>query len=317
MKTFKELLAALKKEPLVYIQTHDFPDHDAVASAFGFQHLLKNAGIKSMIIYNGTIQRDSLKEMISHLSIDIRSQAEFALKPDDKIVIVDGCKGNKNVTELLGDEIAVIDHHEVTAPDSVPYVDIRPHYGACSTLIHQYLMESGVDAASNVSTALIIGLLVDTALLTRGVSSEDIETYSQLYSEADINFVNKSLRNNIQEKDLKFYREAINKVRIENHVAYCYFEEGCNQNLMGIIGDFFLSINEVDFVLLCAKNGEVINFSLRSERDKWNAAEVIQALLKGIGFGGGHSDMAGGIIKDIGLFHPDDFHRKMMALLTA
>jgi hypothetical protein len=38
--------------------------------------------------------------------------------------------------------------------------------------------------------------------------------------------------------------------------------------------------------------------SVRSERDDWNASRVVQAALDGIGFGGGHADMAGGIIRD-------------------
>ncbi|MBN1410542.1 MAG: DHH family phosphoesterase [Spirochaetales bacterium] len=315
MSNIFDLLSSIKNEKHVYIQTHDFPDHDSVASAYGFQMLLKNRGINSSLIFNGTIQRDSLKEMIERLKINIKSQTEYPLKHTDKIIIVDGCKGNKNVTDLVGEEIAVIDHHEVAAPDDVKFSDIRPEYGACSTLIHKYYMELDMEPVPSVCTALIIGLLVDTALLTRGVCNEDIEAYSRLYMEADTGFVNKSLRNSIQEKDLKFYREAINNVRIEDRIAFCYFDDGCNQNLMGIIGDFFLSINEVDFVLLCAKNGNVINFSLRSETDKWNAAVIMQSLLKGIGFGGGHSDMAGGIIKDTNLFKTDAFYSKLMGLL--
>ena len=50
--------------------------------------------------------------------------------------------------------------------------------------------------------------------------------------------------------------------------------------------------------MLCARNRGVINISVRSEREEWNASRVVQAALQGIGFGGGHADMAGGIIAD-------------------
>jgi nanoRNase/pAp phosphatase (c-di-AMP/oligoRNAs hydrolase) len=161
----------------------------------------------------------------------------------------------------------------------------------------------------------MVGLEVDTSLMTRGVSEYDVVAYSGLYVLSDMKFVNSLLRNYIQVKDLEFYKMALDKVKIKDKYAFCYFPSGCNQNLLGIIGDFFLSINEVDFVFLCANNNSVINFSLRSEMHDWNAAIIVQEILKGIGFGGGHRDMAGGIIKDKHLFIEDQILEKLSNIL--
>ena len=60
-------------------------------------------------------------------------------------------------------------------------------------------------------------------------------------------------------------------------------------------------------MFLCARNGGQINFSLRSEVEKWNAALIVQDILKGKGFGGGHRDMAGGIMRDPRLFSEAEF----------
>jgi nanoRNase/pAp phosphatase (c-di-AMP/oligoRNAs hydrolase) len=312
MKNIKELFEFIKNEEFVYIQTHNFPDHDSIASAFGLMHILKTEGIKSHLIYEGVVQRDSLKEMIRELEIPIKSAKEYQIREKDKIIIVDGCKGNKNVTDLIGEEVAVIDHHETESPDDVKFSDIRPSYGACSSIIFSYFDELKLEIPRDVATALMIGLEVDTSLMTRGVSEDDVVAYSGLYVLSDMKFVNSLLRNYIQVKDLEFYKMAIEKVKIKDKYAFCYFDAGCNQNLLGIIGDFFLSINEVDFVFLCANNNSVINFSLRSEMHKWNAAIIVQEVLKGIGFGGGHSDMAGGIIKDKHFFTED----KILARLS-
>jgi len=86
-------------------------------------------------------------------------------------------------------------------------------------------------------------------------------------------------------------------------------------DMLGILGDFFLALSEVDFVILLAKNTDKINFSLRNENANWNCSRIIQAALKGIGFGGGHSDMAGGIINDITLFDEKKIYADFMALL--
>lgn len=294
-----DLINELKKEEIIFIQTHNFPDHDAVASAYGLSKLLLEFGIKTYIIYKGEIQRDSLIKMIESLNININKYDEFNIRDEDKIIVVDGCTGNSNVEELDGDEILVIDHHDVNKPENVKYVDIRSSYGACSTIIYTYYKQIGKNIPGDVATALIIGLNVDTAQLTRGVSEDDVNAFHSLYLEANIPLVNSILRNNIKIKDLNFYKLLLNNIKFDSSVAFCYFEDGCNQNLLGILGDFVLSLDEIDFVILCAKNNGVINFSIRNEKSKLSAAAIIQDALNGIGFGGGHTDMAGGVIKDI------------------
>ncbi len=301
------LLSILSDTKTVYIQTHNFPDHDAVASAFALQSFLHAAGKDGRIIYEGDIQRDSLKRMISELGIDIRPAGSYPLTAEDKIVVVDGCKGNKNVTDLIGDEVGVIDHHQVSAPEDVPFVDIRPDYGACCTILHEYLSAQSAPISQRTATAMLIGINMDTALLTRSVSRADLMAYTDLYGRADVSLVNSILINFIQTKDLNFYRTALDRVRISGTLAFCYFPEGCNQNLMGILGDFFMSVQEIDFVALCAKNEGKINLSVRSENLKWNASMIIQEVVSGLGFGGGHSDRAGGIVQDANLFREEEF----------
>jgi len=303
-----DLINELKDEKKIFIQTHNFPDHDAVASAYGLSKLLLEFGIKSHIIYMGEIQRDSLIKMIESLNINISKYEEFDIKDEDKIIVVDGCKGNSNVEDLNGDEILVIDHHDVNEPENIRYVDIRSSYGACSTIIYTYYKQLGKDIPKDVATALIIGLNIDTAQFTRGVSEEDVNAFHSLYIESNIPLVNSILRNNIKTKDLNFYKFLINNIKIDSAVAFCYFQDGCNQNLLGILGDFVLSLEEIDFVILCAKNNGVINFSIRSEKSELNAATIIQDVLKEIGFGGGHMDMAGGVIKDITKFNEEKIY---------
>jgi nanoRNase/pAp phosphatase (c-di-AMP/oligoRNAs hydrolase) len=298
MRRLSDLLDVIGPRRPVFVQTHDFPDHDAVASAFGMQGVLGRAGVPSRIVYGGDLQRDSLRRMIRDLAIEVIPAAEVSMGRLDPILIVDGCKGSRNVTELPGDEIGVIDHHDVRTPDDVAFVDIRPGLGACATMVHGYWGEAGEQVPVAVATALMIGINMDTALLTRQVSRDDIQAYADLYARADVRLENSILRNSIQTKDLAFYRHALENVQISDHVAFCWFPDGCNQNLLGILGDFFISLEEAEFVVLCARNAQVINVSVRNEREGWNASRIVQKALEGIGFGGGHADMAGGIIRE-------------------
>jgi nanoRNase/pAp phosphatase (c-di-AMP/oligoRNAs hydrolase) len=299
----------------IYIQTHNFPDNDAIASAFGLQYLLSQYRIQAAITYDGNIQRHFLIRMIKELDIHIRHSETLPLKAEDEIIIVDGCKGNKNITDLIGDEIAVIDHHLATSPEDVRFSDIRPSVGSCSSIIASYMKEMKIRPTEKVATALLIGIHTDTYSLKRKVHKTDLDAVQFLYPLADENLTHSILRNIIRIEDLVYYRQAITQFRREKNFLFFYFPQGCDPNLLGILGDFFLTLNEINFVVLCANNEGEIFFSLRNENPDWNASWMIQEVLQGIGFGGGHREMAGGIIKDENLFNEDQIFKNFLKII--
>jgi len=309
-----DLIDFLKNEDIVYVQPHNYPDHDAIASAFGLQHFLMHFGILAKIVYDTIIQRDSVIRMMDDLNITAHQISDISMTASNKIVLVDGCKGNTNVTDLIGDEVGVIDHHLVVEPDDVEFSDIRVEYGACASIIASYYMTHQVMMPPNVASALLIGINMDTALLTRNVSEFDIRAYLHCYRIANVSYVNSIIRNYIRLDDLSYYQYLINHKKIYERMLFCYFPQGCNQNLLGILSDFALALEEIDLVVLCSK-GEKIHFSLRSEVLEWDVSVLIRNLLEGVGFGGGHADMAGGIIPDSNQFDPDYMFNKTIKLL--
>ena len=56
-------LVALCQGHTVYIQTHNFPDPDAIASVFGLQKLLELYGVESVLCYDGKIDKLSASKM--------------------------------------------------------------------------------------------------------------------------------------------------------------------------------------------------------------------------------------------------------------
>ena len=315
INSIAKLIKNFQKEKLIYIQPHNYPDHDAIASAYGLQYLFEQLGIQSKIVYQGNIERNSLDQMIEKLSITTYTFYP-EMKKKDKIVIVDGCKGNKNVTDLIGDEVAVIDHHEVNKEDleDIDFIDIRSFLGSCSTLIASYFDEMKIEIPPKIATAFMIGLNMDTSNLTRGLHSIDLQYFTKLYSKADMDFVQSVIRNFSTFKDFKYYIYLIDKLQTKNNVAFCYFSDGCNINTLGILADFVLALEEIDLVILCAKNETKINFSARNELPEWNAAVIIHALLENIGDGGGHSHMAGGTVLNASIFDSIKIYEKLLKL---
>jgi len=313
MAQIKKIAKLLKKRKRVFIQTHNYPDHDAVASAFGLQQLLKLYKVDSTIIYHGEILRDSLQRMIDQLGIELIHHSSYEIDEKDAIVIVDANKGNRNVALLKGEVLAVIDHHVGDTHDEVPFNDIRSDYGACASIIFSYYAEVKEELLQKVATALHTAILFDTHQLTRNVSKTDIDTFALLYRVSDVNLVNSLVRNSIKIEDLPQYKFLLKNTKFHHNFAYCHFHDGCNRNLLAILSDYLLTLDEMDFVVLSCKVSDEITFSVRSELAELPAHIMIQEALLGIGSGGGHIDMAGGRIFKIEDFDEDTVFNKFLS----
>lgn len=299
MQTVKKLIKTLKNRKRIFIQTHNYPDHDAVASAFALQYLLKSCGIESNLIYHGDILRDSLQKMIDRLGIDIKPHYKYELSDEDTIVIVDANKNNKNVMTLKGKIAAVIDHHPGTVHKDLDFCDIRDDYGACATIVFSYFAELKLEPGREVATALQTAINFDTHQFTRSTNFLDIETVAMLYQVSDVTLVNSLVRNSIKPEDLRTYKYLMDNVKIDGSLAFCHFPKGCNKNLLAILSDYLLTIDEVHFVVLSTLSSDEVSFCVRSEFAELPANSIIQDVLLGIGTGGGHIDMAGGRIPNV------------------
>jgi nanoRNase/pAp phosphatase (c-di-AMP/oligoRNAs hydrolase) len=295
LQQFFKLLAPLKR---VIIQTHDFPDHDAISSAYGLSLILQALGMKTLLVYNGDIDRISLANMVAWLNIPIIHCSKADLNTNDCIITVDGCIGENNVTDMPGSEIAVIDHHTVTVPEHVCFSDIRPSYGATATIIYEYYQLLDIKMPSDVATSLLIGLNIDTANLTRGFCNADLKAFIALNQIADLELVNKICRNSIVISELISFEDICKQVKQCDGIATVLLKEPCAKNMLGVLADFLLSVNEFDVVIVAMEHNHNLQLSLRSECPKVNVGKLSRKILNDaqMGFGGGHSHMAGGII---------------------
>ncbi len=311
----ERLIRLCSGEKSVYIQTHDFPDPDAIAASFGLHHFLKEHRIDSRIIYEGELQTNPVECMVKDLGISMEKADEANVGPGDKIIVIDGCSGNENVTVLQGNVVGIIDHHQGKKPSDIPFVDVRPEYGSCSTIIYSYIQESGTRLTSQVATALAVGIHVDTNSFRRRAHHKDVEAFSCLFDEIDQGLFASILRNNINLKELLIYQETFANIRIDQKFAFHHYPRSCTRNLLGMLSNFILSIEEVEFVVLCAQSENKIVFSVRSENPDWNAGVIIRNTLRGMGTGGGHKDMAGGVLNSLAEFNEEEIYQRFRSQL--
>lgn len=289
------------KDRRVYIQTHNSPDPDAIASAAGLQFLLERMGVNAVICYKGEIEKYNTVRMIELFGIKISHISDISdMKSDDAIILVDSQKGNSNITDFPGDEVAVIDHHPIFVENTYLYSDIRPKIGACSSMIASYIFDIAKDIDKNIATLLLYGIKMDTLDLSRGVSELDIDMFYVLYKRADLDMLKKLQINTLEYDDLAAYSNAIRNIKIYGKIGFSNTGAECPDSLLGTVSDFILALKEVDVAVVFSEKNGGIKVSIRSEDDSIDAGKVISEALKNVGNGGGHKSMAGGFIDSIG-----------------
>ncbi len=295
-KAFLDMVDYLKGKH-VFVQTHNFPDPDAIGAGFGLVGLLKHYGVSAVLCYVGQIDRVNTKKMTELCRITIYPENELPeeMKEEDPVICVDSQKGGGNIRDLPGDEIACIDHHPLIEGENYRYLDVRK-VGSCSTLIAEYYSELSIEPDELTATALLYGLKMDTMHFTRGVTAEDIEMFSYLFPYASENILTELSGNNMEFKDLRAYGSAIENIFVYDRIGFAGIPFACPDAQIAVVADFILSLEEVDVAVLYASRPDGIKFSVRSETVAVDAGKLIAGALSGIGSGGGHSFMAGGLI---------------------
>ena len=296
MKT-QDLLNLLKNHK-VYIQTHNFPDPDAISSAFALQEFLKFHEISSRLCYDGRIDRLSSKKMLDTFGIEMTFFGDIPdMTEEDYIVLVDSQKLNSNVTDFIGDEVACIDHHPDTHRCTYKYLDLQIT-GACATIIASYYYDTNTPISTQAASALVYGIKMDTADFTRGTTQKDLDMFHFLSPFCDWELIKDMYSNTLEYDDLRAYGAAIQNITLYGSTGFAYIPFNCAPALIAIISDFILSLDIIDLAIVYARNKDGIRFSIRSERPQLSAGTLIGLALDGLGGGGGHPSMAGGMIPE-------------------
>lgn len=292
-----ELCAILIQAPAdVFIQTHDVPDPDAIAAAFGLQCLLKCRGLAARIIYNSRIEKPDTIRMLSIFNIEVTA-VNGGPSPcnRDWAVLIDAQKGSGNILDLPCQEVAVIDHHQLRHDTAWQFADIRPEIGSCSAIIAEYYFDNQYQPEPEVATALFYGIMIDTDYLGRGVSELDSLMVYKLFPLIDQQRLAELRSSQISRQDLAVYARAFSTLEVYDGLGF--LELGpANDSLIGAATDILLSVDEVQVAVCYSVREADIKISIRSSRQQVLANELAAYIVAGHGFGGGHPHMAGGLI---------------------
>ena len=158
-------------------------DPDSIASAMAMRRLLWNKVAEVTITHFNDIHRPDNLAMIKYTEsniVHIKNIKNIKKKEYDTFVIVDSQPDHNPCFYMFNFDI-VLDHHPVGISTNATFVDIRPDYGSCSTLMVEYLRAAKVQPSSKLASALLLGLKTDTGNLTRNTTLEDFKTYQYLF----------------------------------------------------------------------------------------------------------------------------------------
>lgn len=280
----------------VFIQTHNFPDPDALSCAFGVQNLLRLFDIEACICYKGAIAKASTTKMVDLLGIEMKDIEEITdMDSDDYIITVDVQANNSNIAVTPGTIVACIDHHPTLSAYSYLFRDVRI-CGACATLVADYFFANDLPMDRKTATALLYGLKMDTEDFKRGVTELDIEMFKKLFDLADNDTIKHLMTQQMEFSDLGSYIDALANIKIFDGIAFSYINGAVSDGLIASVCDFMLTLVEVQFAIVYAPKGHGLKFSVRSGIDYLDAGTITTNALEGIGTGGGHAAMAGGYV---------------------
>jgi len=278
------------------ILTHDFPDPDAIASAFALQHLAQSAfGIESKIAYGGIVGRMENRAMVRTLRIRMHRFHPIMLKRHAHVALVDTQAAFKN-NPFPGNRKATIvldQHPSDTAPDAV-FAVVDSECGATCVLVAQALLQAGADIPARVATALAYGILTDTLDLYRARRADVAQTYLEILHHADMRALAR-IQNPVRPR--KFFSVLGRGIR--NAVQYrrlvvTHLGDVDTPDRVSQVAEFLLTYRRAQWCSATGRFRGRLHASLRTIRQDAQAGEVLRDIFDERSEAGGHGPIAGG-----------------------
>ena len=278
----------------ILILMQDDPDPDAIASAVALKTLLGRTRTSAPLCTFGTITRPENVAMCRILEIDVEEIDAQAVAEFDRVAMVDV---QPSFLEEHFDHIdLVIDHHPVEQPVRASIKDIRPSYGATSTILVEYLRAADVKISQRLATALLYGIKADTLGLERGGSRADLEAFTFLYMQANHNALRRIERPELSDTALDVLAHGLARRQIVRDVFFSHLGRVGTPDQIPQFADFGLQAEGADWSVVSGVVDEMLHISVRNVGYVRSAGEVTRAAFGDLGSAGGHRTMAKAVV---------------------
>lgn len=277
------------------IMLQDDPDPDAIASALALKVLLGRNRAAATIATFGTITRPENRAMARILDIEVEEIKARAVDEFDMVAMVD--TQPSFFEERFGQVDLVIDHHPEETPARAHLKDIRPSYGATSTIMTEYLRAADAKFTARLATALLYGIKADTLYLERGSTRADMEAFAFLHRHANHSALRRIERPELPDSALDILALGIARRHVVHGVVFSHLGGVGYPELVAQFADLFLQVEGAEWSVVSGTvNGE-LHISVRNVGYVKAAGEVVRRAFGDLGSAGGHRSMAKAVIR--------------------
>lgn len=267
-------------------------DPDALASAMAVKRLLRYKVRSVVIAHPNEIRRMNNVVMVEKLKIPLERLKNIKTSDFTKFVMVDSQPNHLPCFENIPFNV-IIDHHPVVGAEwRAEYVDIRPEYGAVSTMMVEYLWAAGMKPSVALATALFYGIKVDTQNFEKRGSLVDGIAFRYLFTIANRNLVSRFETTDMRRSELKYFSEALSKLKYFKGRYYCHVGKVRSPDLLVIIADFLNHVGEIDWVIVSGISGDKLVVIFRCDGYRKSAGKLATRIFGALGSAGGHKDSA-------------------------
>ncbi len=263
------------------------PDPDSIASALALKRLLWHRLSACVISPIRPITRPQNQRLVKLLGITLNPIEKIHPEDFPRKALVDSQPGHHEIlASFLFD--AVIDHHPRLPDTRGRFVDIRPEYGATSTIMTEYLREARIRPSLKLATALYYGIKTDTANFERPVVEADMRAFHYLFG-----FTRRPLVRRLEFAEfnlpmLRYFQVALNRYCIRHNRIYAFLGEVAAPDILVILADFFVRAGEISWTIVGGIYEDRLVVIFRNDGLRKNAGRLASKAFGRLGSAGGH-----------------------------
>lgn len=267
-------------------------DPDALAAAMALKRLLSHRAQEVAIARVNEITRPDNLAMIRYLRIPVQLWKPEMLDRYQRFALVDS-QPHHNVAFQGIPFSVVIDHHPPVAehPVSGDFVEIRPEFGATSTMMARYMQSLRIKPGRLLASALLYGIRTDTAAFERSGGETDLQAYQWLSRNSESSLLRRILRSEYLLEWLPLFSRAFRSLHTCNKGALAHIGDIKSPDLLVAIADFFTRVHGLKWVAVSGVYGETVVVIFRGDGGR-DMGRFASQRFGDIGSAGGHRALA-------------------------
>jgi nanoRNase/pAp phosphatase (c-di-AMP/oligoRNAs hydrolase) len=284
------------------VVTHDNPDPDSLASAYGLKQLFEHhLGRHTDIGFGGIIGRAENRALVDFCQIPVQHLEDIDFAQYATVMLVDSQPqtGNNSLPDTVQLDL-VVDHHPLReqTPLRSRWVDVRSDFGASATIVAKYLKSKAVPIPPLLATAFFYAIKSETQDLGVEANDSDREIYFDLFPRVNPEVLFQITHPRVSPEYFRIVSDVTRKTKIYDNAAFTYIGRISSPDFVAEMADLVMRLEGIEWTLCVGAYNSDLTLSLRTSRPGGGAGRMIQDIVRGLGKAGGHGMMAGGKIED-------------------